>query len=62
MRKRIECGSIVPGCNYVVRGDSEEDVMMKAAEHARAVHGVEHMSDELRAKVRSAIRDEETVS
>ncbi len=62
MRKRIECGAIVPGCDYVARGDNEEDVMMKAAEHARTVHGIERMSNELRAKVRSAIRDEETVS
>lgn len=58
MRKVLECGAIVPGCNYVARGDSEDDVMMKAAEHARSVHGVERMSDDLRAKVRAAIHEE----
>jgi predicted small metal-binding protein len=31
---------------------------MRAAAHARSVHGVEHMSDQLMAKVRTAIRDE----
>jgi predicted small metal-binding protein len=55
--KMLKCGSVVPGCNVVLHGESEADVMMKAAEHARAQHGVEHMSDELKAKVRAAIQD-----
>jgi len=57
MSKILECGTVVPGCKFVIHGESEEDVMMKAAEHARAVHGVDHMSEALRAKVREAIRD-----
>jgi predicted small metal-binding protein len=48
----------VPGCNFVAHGEDEQDVMMKAADHARSVHGVEHMSESLRARVKAAIEDE----
>lgn len=58
MSKVLECGKVVPGCNYVIHGDSEEDVMMKAEDHARTVHGVDHMSEPLKAKVRSAINEQ----
>ena len=58
MRKILRCGEIVPGCNLVAHGDDEAELLVKAAEHARSAHGVEHMSDELRAKVKATIRDE----
>jgi predicted small metal-binding protein len=57
MSKILECGAVVPGCKFVIHGESDEDVMMKASEHARAVHGVDHMSEQLRAQIRDAIRD-----
>ena len=57
MGKVLECRSVVPGCEIVVRGESEEEVMMNASEHARSAHGVEHMSEELKAKIRAAIRE-----
>lgn len=56
MDKVRECRSVVPGCEIVMHGESEEDVMMKAAEHTRSAHGVEHMSEELKAKMRAAIK------
>ena len=40
MRMILECGRIVPGCSFVARADSEEDLLLKAVEHARSVHGV----------------------
>jgi predicted small metal-binding protein len=58
MGKVFECGSVVPGCEVVVHGDSESDVVARAAEHARAVHGIEHLSEALKAKIRAAIKDE----
>ena len=57
MDKVLECRSVVPGCEIVMHGENEEDVMMKAAEHARSAHGVEHMSEELKSKVRAAIKE-----
>lgn len=58
MRKTLECRSVVPGCGFVAHADNDEDLLLKAAEHARITHGVEHMSEQLRAKVKAAIRDE----
>jgi predicted small metal-binding protein len=58
MSKILECGQVVPGCKFVIHGESEEDVMMKAAEHARAIHDVVHLSEPLRAQIRAAIKDE----
>ena len=55
MRMILECGRIVPGCSFVARADSEEDLLLKAVEHARSVHGVEHASEALKAKIRAAI-------
>jgi predicted small metal-binding protein len=57
MGKVFECRSVVPGCEIVVHGESESEVMIKAAEHARAVHGIEHLSESLKAKIRAAIKD-----
>jgi predicted small metal-binding protein len=57
MGKVFECRSVVPGCEIVVHGESESEVMIKAAEHARAVHGIEHLSEALKAKIRAAIKD-----
>jgi predicted small metal-binding protein len=58
MRKILECGAIVPGCNFVARADSDEELLRKAADHARSAHGVDHMSGPLKAKVKAAIREE----
>ena len=57
MGKVLTCRSVVPGCEFVMHGESEEEIMMMASKHALAAHGVEHMSEELKAKVRAAIKD-----
>jgi predicted small metal-binding protein len=58
MGKVFECGSVVPGCRFVIHADGDDELMMKAMAHARAEHGIEHMSEHLKARVRAAIRDE----
>jgi predicted small metal-binding protein len=57
MSKILKCGQVVPGCNFVIHGESDEDVMMKAVEHARTIHDVDHLSEPLRAQIRAAIKD-----
>lgn len=57
MSKELRCGDIFPGCEHVVRGDSEQDVMERGARHARSVHGVEEIDEETAERVREAIRD-----
>jgi predicted small metal-binding protein len=56
-RKTLDCGTVVPGCNFVAHGDSEADLMLVIAQHAKAVHGVERLSNDLKTKMRASIRD-----
>jgi predicted small metal-binding protein len=57
MAKVIDCGKVNPasGCGHVIRGDTEEDVLRQAAEHAKE-HGMEP-SPELLAQVKSRIEE-----
>ena len=56
MTKELRCGDIIEGCDHVVRGETEEEVMRKGAEHGRQAHGIENMDEETRRKVRSRIQ------
>lgn len=58
MGKAIYCNKVNPSseCNHVIRGESEEEVLQKAAVHAKE-HGLEP-TPELIEKVRSNIVDE----
>ena len=59
MGKIVECAKVDPssGCTHVIRGNTEEDVLKKAAEHVKQ-HGIREVTPELKAKVKAAIRDE----
>lgn len=56
------CGEMVPGCGTVIRGEDEEEVLHKAAEHARQEHSVEGLSEEQIRDVRSGIVPAEQAS
>ena len=59
MGKMVECAKVDPssGCTHVVRGNTEEEVLKKATEHAKQ-HGIREVTPELKVKVKAAIRDE----
>jgi predicted small metal-binding protein len=59
MAKIVECAKVDPssGCKHIVRGNTEEEVLNNAAEHAKQ-HGIREVTPELKAKVKAAIRDE----
>jgi predicted small metal-binding protein len=56
MAKELRCGDIMPGCDFVAKGEDEAEVMSKAAEHAREKHGLNEIDEETARKVRSQIR------
>jgi predicted small metal-binding protein len=58
MPKVLHCNDVVGNCDFVARGESEQDILQQAAEHARTAHQVNEVTPELADKVRSAIRDE----
>jgi len=59
MGKIVECGKVDPstGCNHVVRGETEEELLRNAEEHARE-HGIVEVTPELMERVRANIRNE----
>ena len=58
MSKAMRCGDVVPGCEYVVRGKDENELLEHAAEHAKKDHGMDSIPNEVLAKVKAAIHDE----
>jgi predicted small metal-binding protein len=59
MAKVLKCGDVKPGCDVELRGNSEEEVLQKAAEHAKAEHGTDTIPPEVLSKVRASIHDED---
>jgi len=58
MPKTMKCRDVGPDCDYVARGESEEEIMKQVAAHARDAHGMNEVPPELAEKARSAIKDE----
>lgn len=58
MSKSMSCRDVGPDCDFVARGENEEEVMGQVAEHARTEHGFEEVPAELAEKARAAIKDE----
>ena len=58
MTKVLKCNDLNPGCTFEARGNTDEDVLKKAAEHAKTAHNMEEFPPDILDKARSAIRDE----
>ena len=57
MAKVIRCSDVGFDCEGVVRAETEEEVLQMAAEHAKSVHGITELTDDIVAKVKSVIVD-----
>ena len=60
MPKELRCADVMPesGCQEVIRGKDEGEVMRKASEHARTSHNMTQMTPEIEKKVRGAIHEQ----
>jgi predicted small metal-binding protein len=56
MEKFLRCGDLFPGCGTVAHGETEEEILKQAAEHAKRDHGVSQIDAATLAKVKAAIR------
>jgi predicted small metal-binding protein len=56
--KAMHCGDLMKGCDFVARGATEDEVLKKAAEHAKTTHGIDNITPELAQKVKAAIKNE----
>jgi predicted small metal-binding protein len=58
MSKVVHCRDVGFDCEGVVRAETEEEALRQVAEHARTVHGMQEVTPEVAAKVKSVMRDE----
>lgn len=55
MAYEFECTNVIPGCEGSVRGETEEEILEKAAAHAAGAHGMEDLSEDVVEKVKASI-------
>jgi len=58
MAKTVSCRDVGMDCDFVARGETTEDILQQAAEHARIAHKMTEIPREVADKVSGAIRDE----
>ena len=58
MSKVLKCREVGLDCDFEARGETQQEVLVKAAEHARKDHGLAEIPTELMAKVQSSVHDE----
>ena len=59
MARRMSCRDVGQDCDFVARGETDEEVMGQVAEHARTAHDMKEVPPELAEKAKAAIKDEE---
>ena len=55
--KSFACGTVVDGCDGVVSGETEEEVLAAAAQHAAEAHGITEVSDDLVSAIKAGITE-----
>jgi predicted small metal-binding protein len=58
MPKTIRCRDAGVDCDFVARGETEEELFRNALEHGRAYHGMKEISKDLQETMRKLIREE----
>jgi predicted small metal-binding protein len=56
--KELHCKEVgMPNCDFVARGKDDNEVMTKAAEHAKRDHNMQTVPPDLERQARSMIRE-----
>lgn len=58
MGKVLKCRDVGVDCDFEVHGETEEEILAKAAEHAQGCHAGVEMTPDVQAKIKAAIKDE----
>jgi len=58
MAKVLYCNDVVPGCKFAARGETEEDVIAKFADHLAMEHNMPDISEEILAMISKVILEE----
>ncbi len=55
--KQFACAHVVDGCEGVVTGENDDEVLAAAAAHAAEAHGMTSVPDELVSAIRAGITE-----
>lgn len=55
--KSFACKDVGVGCDYKATGQSDDEVINQASEHAKEKHGIKDMTQDMLAKIKNAIHD-----
>ena len=55
--KELRCADAGFDCDAVIQGADEQEVMAKAGEHARQVHGMDEIDEKTGEQLRALIHD-----
>ena len=55
--KQFQCATVVDGCDGVVTGATDDEVLAAAAAHAADAHGMNEVPPEVVAAIRAGITD-----
>ena len=58
MAKMLSCRDMGVDCNFVAKGETDQEVLQQAAEHGRKAHNMQQIPPEMMEKARSLIRDQ----
>lgn len=56
---RLRCGDIAGKCDFVVHGETEEEIFLKFREHIKTFHGLIGLSKMINDEFRKFIREED---
>jgi len=57
MEKVIHCRDLGYECDGIIRAHTEEEALELAIMHAERLHGLQHISPEIREEIRAAVRE-----
>lgn len=58
MGKVLKCRDVGVNCDFEARGQTTQEILSKAAEHAKSCHTGTKITPELQQKIVAAIKDE----
>lgn len=58
MSKSLRCSELYSGCDFIIHGSTDDEVIALTVQHARDKHGLREVDWALMAKLASLIRTE----
>ena len=55
--KQFECGTLVPGCHWHTEAENGAEVIRRAADHLRSVHGETEVRPEMIDRIKERVHD-----